>query len=186
MDKDFVVVANKYKFSDKNKEELYSYIKEIIESTIFLKMGEIIHHLESRKMHVLEVCCYSYLKSLKNKKCNRRSLAIGSLLHDFFLYDWQKKGDFNFENTDIKKNKVLPNNHGFSHHKIAYGNAVKYFPHLMDEIVKDIILKHMWPLTVYTPKYRESWIVCSADKMCSIKDVKRNEIKKYLGLTKKQ
>lgn len=186
MDKDFLIVTKKFKFSDEEKEELYSYIKEIIESPIFLQMEEIIHHLESRKNHVIEVCCYSYLKSLKYKKCNKRSVAIGSLLHDFFFYDWQKKGDFKFPDTDIKKNKVLPNNHGFSHHKIAYSNAIKYFPHLIDEIVKDIILKHMWPLTIYAPKYRESWIVCSADKSCSMKDVKMKEITKYLGLARKK
>lgn len=187
MDKDFSKITDELKFSQENKEELYSYIKEIIESPIFLKLGEVIHHLESRKEHVLKVCCHSYLKSLKSKKCNRRSLAIGAILHDFFLYDWQKPGDFKFSDYDIKKNKVLPNYHGFAHHKIAAYNAEKYFPHLINEIVKDIILKHMWPLTIYTPKYKESWIVCIVDKKCSLKDLKKDsEISKYLGLTKKQ
>ncbi|MFA6327765.1 MAG: hypothetical protein WCX15_02705, partial [Bacilli bacterium] len=61
MDKDFLKNTYELKFSQENKEELYSYIKEIIESPIFLKLGEVIHHLESRKEHVLKVCCHSYL-----------------------------------------------------------------------------------------------------------------------------
>ena len=33
---------------------------------------------------------------------------------------------------------------------------------------KDIILKHMWPVTFFHfPKYRESYLVTIADKICS-------------------
>ena len=31
----------------------------------------------------------------------------------------------------------------------------------------DIILKHMFPLTIIPPNNREAWIVCMADKICA-------------------
>ena len=34
----------------------------------------------------------------------------------------------------------------------------------LNEIEQDIILKHMWPLTVKLPKYKESYIITLADK----------------------
>ena len=33
---------------------------------------------------------------------------------------------------------------------------------------KDIIKKHMWPLTIIPPACREAWIVTAADKYCSL------------------
>ncbi len=33
---------------------------------------------------------------------------------------------------------------------------------------RDIIKKHMWPLTVVPPMCREAWIVTTADKYCSL------------------
>ena len=33
---------------------------------------------------------------------------------------------------------------------------------------RDIIKKHMWPLTVVPPRCREAWIVTAADKYCSL------------------
>ena len=33
---------------------------------------------------------------------------------------------------------------------------------------KDIILKHMWPVTIKLPKYKESYIVSSVDKYCAL------------------
>ena len=35
----------------------------------------------------------------------------------------------------------------------------------------DIIVKHMWPLTVTLPKYRESYIVTLADKYCATSEM---------------
>ncbi len=35
----------------------------------------------------------------------------------------------------------------------------------INKIEEDIILKHMFPLNIDIPKYRESWIVTVADKI---------------------
>ena len=38
-------------------------------------------------------------------------------------------------------------------------------------IEADIIKKHMWPLNIKPPRYREAMIVTIADKICSTKEV---------------
>lgn len=45
---------------------------------------------------------------------------------------------------------------------------MKYFT--LTPVEEDIILKHMWPLTLKLPRYRESVLVSLADKIVSIKD----------------
>ena len=44
-------------------------------------------------------------------------------------------------------------------------NARKHF--VLTEKEKDMILKHMWPLTRPLPRYRESFVVSLADKICA-------------------
>ena len=39
------------------------------------------------------------------------------------------------------------------------------------KIESDIISKHMFPLTFYPPKYKESVVICLVDKICSIYEV---------------
>ena len=73
-----------------------------------------------------------------------------------FLYDWHDK------DLDI-------NLHGFYHPGIALRNAEKAF--VLDDKEKEIIKKHMWPLTVVPPKCREAYVICYFDKTCTLKEV---------------
>ena len=84
-----------------------------------------------------------------------RSLVRGALLHDFFLYDWH----------DGSGRSGL---HGFTHPRTALENADRLFP--LNDCERDIIVKHMWPLTFMPPSRRESFIVCLADKYCSLRE----------------
>ena len=68
--------------------------------------------------------------------------------------------------------------HGLEHPKIAVANARKYFS--LNDIEEDIIRKHMWPLTLVPPKYKESYIVSFADKYLSSKEF-ISEYKKRIG-----
>lgn len=90
-------------------------------------------------------------------RCNRKSLIIGALLHDYFLYDWH--------------HKKLGYLHGFKHGRSAMENAQRDLTITGRE--SDIIKKHMFPLTVVPPRYREGYIVCLADKYCSLMEVFR-------------
>ena len=54
--------------------------------------------------------------------------------------------------------------HGFTHPVVALHNANKYYN--LNNLEKDIIVKHMWPLTIVPPKYMEGYVVMYADKYC--------------------
>lgn len=83
---------------------------------------------------------------------DRKALVKGALLHDYFLYDWHEKN----------KNHRL---HGFYHPRHALRNAMQDYN--ISDKEADIILKHMFPLTIIPPNNREAWIVCMADKICA-------------------
>lgn len=78
------------------------------------------------------------------------------MLHDLFLYDWRKKQP---------EHKRF---HGFRHPRIALNNASKLFD--LNEKEKDIILKHMWPITIIPPKYIEGYIITLTDKYCALEE----------------
>lgn len=50
-------------------------------------------------------------------------------------------------------------------HGIALRNALDIFE--LNDMEKDIIKKHMWPMTAVPPKYKESFIVTCVDKYCA-------------------
>ena len=60
----------------------------------------------------------------------------------------------------------------------VYDNLVeKDFTHLdihnlfdLNKKEKDIIIKHMWPLTIIPPRYIESFIITLVDKYCALKE----------------
>lgn len=81
------------------------------------------------------------------------------MLHDLFLYDWRKP------RPDGKKL------HAFHHPRTALDNASKIFD--LNDKEKDIILKHMWPLTVVPPKYVESFIITLTDKYATLEENKQ-------------
>lgn len=86
---------------------------------------------------------------------SERELIRGALLHDYFLYDWHI-GDY----------RKPYNLHGYYHPGRALRNAEKEYS--LTDTEKEIIKKHMWPLTLVPPMCREAWIVTVADKWCSI------------------
>lgn len=85
---------------------------------------------------------------------NMDALVIGALLHDYFLYDWHDGKGRHF--------------HGFTHPECAFRNAEKDYT--LSPRVKNIIIRHMFPLTLVPPTCTEAWIVCIADKICAIEE----------------
>lgn len=142
---------------DFNQDEEYlECIRDIIEHEVVAEMKKFIQHgNESCLEHCRHVSYISYLVC-KRLGLDYRSAARGGLLHDFFLYDWH-----------IEKPPI--GIHGFIHPFIAFENARDYF-HLNDR-EKDIITKHMWPLTLRLPRYKETFIVLMADKYCTLTEV---------------
>ena len=88
-------------------------------------------------------------------KVNEKALIRGALLHDYFLYDWHIKGKGHHF-------------HGFTHPATALRNAEKEYN--LGDIERNIISRHMFPLTIVPPMCREAWLVCLADKYCAVKE----------------
>ncbi len=129
--------------------------------------NDIQHGNMSVRQHTINVARYSVLISEKlGIDCDRRALVRGALLHDYFLYDWHERDHANPLRL-----------HGFHHPGIALKNAESEFA--LTDIEKDIIKKHMWPLTVVPPTCREAWIVSMADKYCSLMETVRLHRKHY-------
>lgn len=88
-------------------------------------------------------------------KVDEASLIRGALLHDYFLYDWHVRDP----------ERPL---HGFYHPKAALKNASADF-HLNPR-ERNIIRRHMFPLTLVPPTTKEGLLVCLADKLCALRE----------------
>lgn len=137
---------------------LRKYGDDIIHSDNFRKTKAHIQHGNMTvNDHCMSVARYSLILNKKlGLHCNQRDLIRGSLLHDYFLYDWHDK-------AYLANRQRL---HGFHHPMVALKNADKEYQ--LTDVQRDIIKKHMWPLSVVPPVYREAWVVTSADKYCSL------------------
>lgn len=133
-----------------------SCVRDLIHHEAIQSMASFIQHRDiSCLEHSLSVSYKSY-RLCKKLGWDHRSAARGGLLHDFFLYDWHL----------TKPEEGL---HGFVHPEIALKNASGLFE--LDMVEKDIILKHMWPLTLNIPKYKESFVVTLTDKYISLMEI---------------
>ena len=65
------------------------------------------------------------------------------------------------------------------HPKKAYMNALRDFGN-MSKTQNDIILRHMFPLTLKPPKTKDGYVVCFYDKVVAVSDFfAKNLWKKY-------
>lgn len=140
-----------------NDNEYYVLIRHILNNSEFQKIGTCIHHGTTRLDHSLRVSYYSYLIA-KRLKLDYESTARGGLMHDFFYN----------ENGGITKDGIKST---FTHNKKALSNSEKYFGLNYKE--KDIIEKHMFPINIKFPRYKESFIVSIVDKIVSIMELNR-------------
>jgi len=140
---------------NKQSNEFITIVKDIISNETVRNLRFYKHHYGSNRYeHSLSVAYNSY-RICKFLDLDHVSAARAGLLHDLFLYDCG-----NLE--------TRPKNHIKNHPKVALENAEKLF--ILNDIEKDIILKHMWPVTSSTPRYLETFIVTFIDKFCAIKE----------------
>lgn len=160
----------------KYDKEFLNYIDEILNNKEFLKRKNYNHHVnESVYDHSLKVAYCSYLFAKKHN-LNKRDIYIGAILHDFYYKPWQ----------DSKEKRSFFKQHGFVHAREALENSRKHFPHLINDRVENIILRHMFPLNITPPKYKETWVVTLMDKKCSLNVFKHpKEWPKYIGIKRK-
>lgn len=116
------------------------------------------HCCTTRLNHCNDVAVYSYrIAKAFRLNIDERSLRTGAMLHDYYLYDTDNREISTFE-------------HWIHHPEIAVKNADSVFE--LNEKEKNIIKSHMWPLNpLHMPDSKEGWLVCIADKYCTLREV---------------
>ncbi len=132
-----------------NDEEFYEIINDIISLKQFKKLKKVKHHGITRYNHSLRVAYYTYLIT-KKLHFKYKQATRAALLHDFFTTETKQL-------SSLKRLKLHP--------EYALKNAEKYFE--LTALEKDIIKKHMFPITIKLPRYIESWIVDFVDDIAS-------------------
>ena len=150
-------MTNNYINTEENIEFI-NIISDMLYSPKVQEMKNYRQHYDTSCLnHCLEVSYISYI-ICKKLHLDYKSAARAGLVHDLFLYDWR----------DSRKKLHLEKYHAFIHPQIALKNASNIFE--LNDIEKDIIVKHMWPVTLFDiPKYKESFIITLVDKYSALK-----------------
>lgn len=149
------------------EQEFNLIIEDLVSNETVQKMKYYKQHYDTSCFeHCKNVAYYSYL-ICKKYHLDYIAASRAGMLHDLFLYDWRVR-----END----RKGL---HAFTHPRTALENASNLFD--LNEKEVDIILKHMWPVTIRFPKYAESYIITFVDKYCALQEsIKAYKSKKKL------
>ena len=144
-------------YTIRKDKEYKKIVKDIFRNVEFKKLCNIEHHGISRMEHSIKISYYSY-RIAKKLGMDYVSVARGGLLHDFFL-DGDERN---------RKRKFLDT---FVHPKKALSTSINYFN--VNEIEKNIIVSHMFPIYLSLPKYKESFLVNFVDKVIGCKELIR-------------
>ncbi|MDD6827788.1 MAG: HD family phosphohydrolase [Oscillospiraceae bacterium] len=151
----YAIGSKKNLLSNEICDGYYETVRDLLENELVQKMkGFTQHGNTSTFQHCVNVSYYNF-KICKFFNLDARAGARAGLLHDFFLYDWH---------THTKE--TGDHFHGMTHPKAALKNACQHFE--LTECEKDIILKHMFPLTITPPSYKETIVIVLVDKYCGL------------------
>lgn len=140
----------------KDDKEFQEIINPLVSNETVQKMKNFRQHYETSCFdHCYAVAYYCYL-ICKKYNLDYISATRAAMLHDLFLYDWRVKQP---------GRKGL---HAFTHGKIACQNACELFD--LNDKEKDMIIKHMWPVTIEFPKSFEGLVLTFVDKYCAMSE----------------
>jgi len=152
-------------------KEFQSIIKDLIENKTVQEMKNYRQHYETSCYDHCYMAAYYCFLICKKYHLDYHSATRAAMLHDLFLYDWRVRQP---------DRKGL---HAFTHGKTACENACKIF--VLNKKEKDIIKKHMWPVTLAFPKSIEGFILTFVDKYCALSesfDIMQNRLFKRKAL----
>ena len=139
----------------KDKTEFNSIIQNLIENEKVQEMKLYNQHGNTSCFeHCYDVAYTSY-KVAKFLHFDYKAMTRAAMLHDMFLYDWHEK-------TNPRRW------HAFNHGQKACNIASKEFE--LSDKEKDMIIKHMWPVTFAFPKSKEGFLLTFIDKHCALKE----------------
>ncbi len=151
-------------------------VEDILLNDEFQKRKLFMHH------HNMSVWDHSILVSFNSFIFGRyfnadiRICAIAGLLHDFYSQAWLSTPVLeHLENGKytilMKQKKSLFKMHGFVHAADAARNYVKFFPELENKKITNAIKRHMFPLNIIPPRYKEGFIITIIDKWNSVHEL---------------
>lgn len=157
-------------------DEWLSIVEDILLSDEFQKRKLFLHH------HDMSVWDHSILVSFNSYLVGRyfnadlRVCAIAGLLHDFYSQAWLSSPEIEALDggkyaVSLKQKKSLFKMHGFVHASDAAKNYVKYYPELEDKRITNSIKRHMFPLNIVPPRYKEGFIITMIDKWNSVHEL---------------
>lgn len=139
-----------------NVHEYYSCVCDLLNSSEVERLREFRHHIgTTRFQHSLNVSYYNFLLCRK-LRLNARAAARAGLLHDLFFYD-------------RKNHERVMRSHAEEHSAVALYNASQAFS--ITELEGDMIVNHMFPMTLRIPRHRETFIITLVDKFCACAEV---------------
>ena len=153
----------------KHNDEFQEIIKPLITNETVLQMKNFRQHYETTCFDHCYTAAYYCYTICKKYHLDYKSATRAAMLHDLFLYDWRKRE---------RGRKGL---HAYTHGKTAFKKASEILN--LNDKEKDMIIKHMWPVTLAIPKYKETFILTFVDKYFAIAEAfikikeKKNEIK---------
>jgi uncharacterized protein len=137
------------------------YAGDIYNTPQLQKLSQFEQHLKiNRLQHIRSVAYLSFLISRK-LKLDYVSTARAATMHDLFYYDWH----------DPDPSHRL---HGYFHPGFALKNARELSRKnelTLSPLEENIIKRHMFPLTVIPPKFKEAILVCLVDKYVATKEI---------------
>lgn len=135
--------------------EFYTLVEDLLNHEQVQLLDEFGQHMNtSRLQHSINVAYYTFLICRKFNWHTEEAVRA-ALLHDLFHYNWEENKEEGW------------------HPAVHPVNALKNARMICEvtPIMADGIKKHMWPLTLSLPKYKESWIITLMDKYCATLEV---------------
>lgn len=135
------------------EREYAACVADLLNSDEVLWMKNIRHHhFVTCYEHSLFVSYVAY-RLARHWNIDVCEAARAGLLHDLFLYDPKDK-------TQYEGNQC------FAHPVAALKNASRLTE--LSDAEADAIVTHMWPLAKKMPRYKVSYVVNVADKLCAV------------------
>ena len=136
-----------------NREMFGEIVQDLMQDEDIISMENQPRHskMSNSLDHSLMVAYLSFL-FCKKMGWDYKAAARAGLLHDFAGSEWEE------ENQSLSRL--------WKHPVQALKNAEEKYE--LSHKEKDIIVKHMWPLTLKLARHKESFVVSMADKACAV------------------
>jgi len=144
------------------KKEYNIFLEEMVNVDKYRLLHKATHHGISRFDHIKRVGYLSFLMA-KLFKLDVNTVTRGALLHDFF--------------TEEDVEKYTKREWHRLHPQIALENSKQYFS--LNNIEENIISSHMFPICKTKPRYKESHVVATADKLVAVYEFARFNLQTY-------